>query len=35
MPTVHRISCDVIDEGNQFQIKMNIPGIKKNEISSM
>jgi len=32
MPTVPHTSCDVIDEGNQFRIKMNAPGIKKNEI---
>ena len=25
-------SCDVIDEGNQFRVKMNVPGIKKNEV---
>ncbi|MFB5609908.1 MAG: Hsp20/alpha crystallin family protein, partial [Nitrosarchaeum sp.] len=25
-------SCDVIDEGSQFRVKMDVPGIKKNEI---
>lgn len=25
--------CDVIDEGNQFRIKMNMPGLKKSEIN--
>lgn len=32
MHTTTHTSCDVIDEGNQFRIKMNTPGIKKNEI---
>ena len=27
-----RTSCDVIDEGNQFRVKMDTPGIKKNEL---
>ena len=26
-------SCDVIDEGNQFRVKMDVPGIKKNEVN--
>ena len=26
-------SCDVIDEGKQFRVKMDVPGVKKNEIS--
>ncbi len=25
-------SCDVVDEGKQFQIQMDLPGVKKNEI---
>ena len=29
---ISETSCDVIDEGNQFRIKMDVPGIKKNEI---
>lgn len=30
--SVPRTSCDIIDEGNQFRIKMDTPGIKKNEL---
>jgi HSP20 family protein len=26
-------SCDVIDEGNQFRVKIDMPGIKKNEVN--
>ena len=33
IPKMSQSSCDVIDEGNQLRIKMNVPGIKKNEIS--
>ena len=32
-PNIVHTSCDVIDEGNQFRVKMNVPGIKKNEIN--
>lgn len=32
-PNIVQTSCDVIDEGNKFRVKMNIPGIKKNEIN--
>ncbi|MDH5657753.1 MAG: Hsp20/alpha crystallin family protein [Nitrosopumilus sp.] len=32
MPTISHTSCDIIDEGNQFRIKMDTPGIKKNEL---
>ena len=32
MPKMSQTSCDVIDEGNQFRVKMDVPGIKKNEI---
>ena len=32
MPTMPRTSCDIIDEGNQFRVKMDTPGIKKNEL---
>lgn len=32
LPKMSHASCDVIDEGNQFRVKMNVPGIKKNEI---
>ena len=31
-PKIHETSCDVIDEGNQFRVKMDVPGVKKNEI---
>ena len=33
MPKMSETSCDVIDEGNQFRVKMDVPGVKKNEIS--
>ncbi len=26
-------TCDLVDEGNQFKVKMAVPGVKKNEIS--
>ena len=32
MPKMSHTSCDVIDEGNQFRVKMDVPGIKKNEV---
>ena len=32
MPKMPQSSCDVIDEGKQFRVKMDVPGIKKNEI---
>ena len=32
MPKMPEVSCDVIDEGNQFLIKMDIPGIQKKDI---
>ncbi|MFQ5781701.1 MAG: Hsp20/alpha crystallin family protein [Nitrosopumilus sp.] len=32
MPKMPKSSCDVIDEGKQFRVKMNVPGIKKKEI---
>ena len=32
MPHMPQSSCDVIDEGNQFRVKMDVPGVKKNEI---
>ena len=31
-PQVPETSCDVIDEGNHFRVKMDMPGLKKNEI---
>jgi len=32
MPKMPEASCDVIDEGNQFRVKMNIPGVNKKDI---
>lgn len=32
MPKMSHTSCDVIDEGKQYRVKMDVPGIKKNEI---
>jgi HSP20 family protein len=32
MPHMPQTSCDVIDEGHQFRVKMDVPGVKKNEI---
>lgn len=32
-PKLHETGCDVIDEGNQFRMKMNMPELKKNEIN--
>lgn len=32
MPRTSQTSCDIIDEGKQFRVKMDVPGIKKNEI---
>lgn len=32
MPKMLQTSCDVIDEGNQFRVKMDVPGVKKNEV---
>ncbi|MDH3278253.1 MAG: Hsp20/alpha crystallin family protein [Nitrosopumilus sp.] len=32
MPHMPQTSCDVIDEGNQFRVKMDVPGVKKNEV---
>ncbi len=33
VPTIPHISCDVIDEGKQFRVRMDAPGIKKNELN--
>lgn len=30
-PKMLETSCDVIDEGKQFLIKADVPGVKKNE----
>ena len=32
IPKINHTSCDIIDEGKQFRVKLDIPGIKKNEI---
>ena len=32
VPKMSHTSCDVIDEGNQFRVQMDVPGIKKNEV---
>lgn len=32
MPKISHASCDVIDEGKQFRVKMDVPGIKKSEV---
>lgn len=32
MANMPQTSCDVIDEGTQFRVKMDVPGVKKNEI---
>ena len=31
-PKMSQTSCDVIDEGKQFKVRMDVPGVKKNEI---
>lgn len=33
MPTMPHTSCDIVDEGKQSRVKMDAPGIKKNEIN--
>jgi HSP20 family protein len=32
MPKMVQSSCDVIDEGDKLRLKMDVPGVKKNEI---
>jgi HSP20 family protein len=32
-PKFQETSCDIVDEGKQFRVKMNIPGVTKKEIS--
>lgn len=32
-PKLYESGCDVIDEGKQFRMKMNVPGLKKDEIN--
>lgn len=31
-PKIPEARCDVVDEGTQFTVKMDVPGVKKNEI---
>lgn len=31
-PKFQESTCDVIDEGNQFRVKMNVPGVTKKDI---
>ena len=31
-PKIPETSCDIVDEGKQLRVTMNMPGIKKNEI---
>lgn len=33
MPKMAQTSCDLIDEGKQFRVKMDVPGVKKDEIN--
>lgn len=33
IPKTPEASCDVIDEGNQFRVKMDMPGIQKKDIN--
>jgi len=33
MPKMPEASCDVIDEGNQFRVKMDVPGVQKKDIN--
>ena len=32
MPKFPEASCDVIDEGKQLRVKMDVPGVKKNDV---
>lgn len=32
IPKMAHTSCDLIDEGKQFRVKMDIPGVKRDEI---
>ena len=33
LPKMPETGCDIIDEGKQLRMKMNVPGLKKNEIN--
>lgn len=32
-PKLQETTCDVIDEGRQFKVKMNVPGITKKDVN--
>ena len=32
IPKMPHTSCDVIDEGKQFRVKIDVPGIKKKDV---
>ncbi|MBI5146214.1 MAG: Hsp20/alpha crystallin family protein [Thaumarchaeota archaeon] len=32
-PSIKSMSCDIIDEGDKYLIKLEIPGVKKDEIN--
>jgi HSP20 family protein len=32
MPRMPQASCDIIDDGSKFRVKVDIPGVKKDEI---
>lgn len=32
LPKLQETACDVVDEGNQLRVKIDMPGVKKNEI---
>ena len=34
-PNMQETSCDIIDEGKQFRVKMNVPWIRKKDIKIM
>ena len=31
-PKMPETSCDILDDGNQLRVKVDVPGVKKNEI---
>lgn len=32
-PKMQEATCDVMDEGNQFKVKMNVPGVTKKDVN--
>lgn len=32
-PKMQEAACDVIDEGNQFKVRMNVPGVTKKDVN--